>query len=768
MSNLPFQLRYKVSVEPNAVVGYVYDIVDFERRFVVELWIDAAPIASTRADLFVSSLREDDEPARRCGFYFSVPLVVDHRHVEVRLANLDIGLGGLLALRGEVVSDLEPQVIGFVRWLGGLRLQGWISPKASGEPPSVHAWLAGVEIAGGRAETWTHLGGHREDTLAHGFDLHLPGLLADGDVHRIDVTNEDGVPLDGSPLIVVAFVDGLRNFLLGNLSMGQEILRGEVYDRLLPQSLPFSHLEGWLDRFPIVSRPISALSGIVLVGEGSCDVTLASLGGERNWIAFQPPCEGGQTTFGSDDLLRVLEKDTQAAEILVFTLAGAKFLPGGLGLLLACLHDESRANIAYADLIVQDENGASLPIALPEFSYERLLEQGYATLLFAIRRETAISALSHGVSDLFALFFHAVGRDGREGTKVVHAEGFAARLPTLDRADATSRLGRGSVAHLVDRGVLATTSPVKGTATLPAVRVRRVAAPMSVSVIIPTRDRVDLLRSCVESIEGALSRVDSELIIVDNETTDPSTLTFFDKLTSTGAQILRVPGPFNYSRLNNRGVQVARGEVLLLLNNDIEALEDDWLEEMLGRLVEHDVGAVGAKLLWPSGVVQHGGVTLGLGYAAGHAFNEVIDDAPGYADLLCVAREVSAVTAACLATRRQHYEMVGGFDEIRFPVNFNDVDYCLKQRACGHRVIFTPHARLIHRESASRGVERGVDRSARFSGELRALREKWPDALANDPFYSPLLSLDGVPYTALAWPPRLPQRVRSIKSTRSD
>ena len=163
--------------------------------------------------------------------------------------------------------------------------------------------------------------------------------------------------------------------------------------------------------------------------------------------------------------------------------------------------------------------------------------------------------------------------------------------------------------------------------------------------------------------------------------------------------MVRVPGTFNFARLNNLAAEAANTELLCLLNNDVKALDDGWLDEMLSRIGEPDVGAVGALLLWPSGVVQHGGVVLGTSFAADHAFKDRMDGDPGYGDLLRVAHECSSVTAACLVTRRQDYLDVGGMDEVRFPVNFNDVDYCLKLRARGQRIVFTPHAKLLHLES---------------------------------------------------------------------
>jgi GT2 family glycosyltransferase len=286
------------------------------------------------------------------------------------------------------------------------------------------------------------------------------------------------------------------------------------------------------------------------------------------------------------------------------------------------------------------------------------------------------------------------------------------------------------------------------------VRVSRRIAADSTTIIIPTRDRHELLRSCIDSIRPAIERHSAEILVVDNDSSDPATLDYLAQIDGTAAKVMRVPGHFNYARLNNLAAEAATGDVLCLLNNDVKALDDVWLEEMLSRLADPDVGAVGALLLWPSGVVQHGGVVLGPNFAAIHACNDRMSNDPGYGDLLRVAHECSAVTAACLVTRRSDYVTVGGMDEIRFPVNYNDVDYCLKLRAAGKRIVLTPHAKLLHFESASRGADKQPERRGRFERELQNLRAKWPDVLAGDPYYSPVLSLDPIPFSALAWPLR--------------
>jgi GT2 family glycosyltransferase len=278
--------------------------------------------------------------------------------------------------------------------------------------------------------------------------------------------------------------------------------------------------------------------------------------------------------------------------------------------------------------------------------------------------------------------------------------------------------------------------------------------PGRVTVVVPTRNRLPLLKKCIESIAPAVRKAGGDILVLDNDSTEPETLAYLSEVDGTIAKVIAVEGPFNFARLNNIAADAADGEFLCLLNNDIEARDDTWLEEMLSRIAPQDVGAVGALLLYPSGVVQHGGVVLGPHFAAAHAFNDRIAADPGYGDLLRVAHECSAVTAACLLTRKADYLAVGGMDEVRFPVNFNDVDYCLKLRASGKRIVITPHARLLHLESVSRGRDTAPDRKWRFQRELDQLRTRWGETIADDPSYSPVLSLDSIPYSALAWPYR--------------
>ena len=276
-----------------------------------------------------------------------------------------------------------------------------------------------------------------------------------------------------------------------------------------------------------------------------------------------------------------------------------------------------------------------------------------------------------------------------------------------------------------------------------------------VSIVIPTRDRIDLLSACINSILAKTNYRLFEILIVDNDSQLAETRDYFKDIQVRDARIkvLSYPGAFNYSAINNFAVEQAQGEFILLLNNDIEVLSHDWLSEMLSHAQRPGVGAVGAKLYYTQGAIQHAGVIIGLGGVAGHSHKLFAHEAPGYFYRLKLAQDVSAVTAACLLIRKDTFQQVGGLDEKAFSVAFNDCDLCLKVRQAGHRIIWTPYAELLHHESVSRGLEDTPEKQRRFSSEVRAMHEKWQTHLFVDPFYSPNLTLDREDFS-IAWPPR--------------
>ena len=281
----------------------------------------------------------------------------------------------------------------------------------------------------------------------------------------------------------------------------------------------------------------------------------------------------------------------------------------------------------------------------------------------------------------------------------------------------------------------------------PRLRFRLPDPPPLVSVIVPSRDRPDLLTACTI---GVLDRTDYaaiELLVVDNGSKDPEALTLLSRLEATPrVRVLRRPAPFNFAMLNNTAAGEAAGEVLLMLNNDTEVLHPDWLTELVSHVVRPDVGVVGALLLYPDGRVQHAGMLLGPAGAAVHVGRFASREAPGYDGQLACTRDLSAVTGACMAIRRDTFHAVGGMEE-KLAVAWNDVDLCLRVRAAGLRVIWTPHAVLLHREAASRGLEaEDPVKLARFHQEQALMHERWKVAMDIDPFLNPnLLATDAGP-----------------------
>lgn len=250
-----------------------------------------------------------------------------------------------------------------------------------------------------------------------------------------------------------------------------------------------------------------------------------------------------------------------------------------------------------------------------------------------------------------------------------------------------------------------------------------------ISIIIATRDRIDLLSRCINSITSKTSYPNYEITVVDNESKSEEAREYFRNFEH---RLLQFTGPFNFSALNNFAVEQTTGPWILFLNNDVEVIESEWLTVMAEHVQRPEVGAVGARLLYPNDTVQHAGVVLGVGGIADHAFRHFPADAPGVSRQLQVTRNYSSVTGACLLTRREVFEEVGGFDEERLPVTFNDVDLCLKMRRAGYLIVYTPFAKLYHHESASRRVS--VE-----ALETEVIRERWPDYLERDPYYHPNL-----------------------------
>jgi glycosyltransferase involved in cell wall biosynthesis len=273
-----------------------------------------------------------------------------------------------------------------------------------------------------------------------------------------------------------------------------------------------------------------------------------------------------------------------------------------------------------------------------------------------------------------------------------------------------------------------------------------------VTIIIPTRDRVDVLKTCVDSILEKTTYKNFEILIIDNGSIENETLRYLNALKEIGINVIRDDFEFNFSRLNNIGMNSAKGDYLCLMNNDIEIITPDWLEEMMSFACQPEVGCVGARLWYPDGRLQHGGVILGIGGIAGHSHKFLARNEIGYFGRAVIHQCVSAVTGACLVISKKIYQEVGGLDE-SLAVAFNDVDFCLKVRNNNYRNIYTPYAEMVHHESLSRGAEDSPEKQVRFMQEVNLMKDRWSSKLQNDFAYNPNLTNKCEDFS-FAWPPR--------------
>lgn len=402
----------------------------------------------------------------------------------------------------------------------------------------------------------------------------------------------------------------------------------------------------------------------------------------------------------------------------------------------------SPADVAYGD---EDQAQAGrkqrAPWFKPEWNYELFLALDYLSGAVAVRtslaRQIADAAGSASPLDLDDFLLRVTG----EAERILHVPSILMHVHHQEEPTASRVAAVG--AYLEGRAVC-----------LPGpfgtVRVQwSLPTPLpKVSIIIPTRDKVDLLKACVD---GLLTRTDYlpfEILIVDNGSREADALHYLEQLgTRDDVHVLRCDAAYNFSALNNLAVQKASGDFVLLLNNDTEVTHPDWLGEMMRYAAREDVGAVGAKLLYSDGSLQHAGVVVGMGEAAGHAHRHLAPGDPGYFRQARVAQFVTAVTGACLLVDRRKYEAVGGLDEQSFAIAYNDVDFCLKLECAGWRNVYTPHAILYHHESKSRGNDLSPQHRQRYMRELAVLQERWGTKTYADPLHSVHLDRYSETYT---------------------
>ncbi len=433
--------------------------------------------------------------------------------------------------------------------------------------------------------------------------------------------------------------------------------------------------------------------------------------------------------------------------------------PNALAEVALAIDRAPNAQLIYSDEDKIDEAGErSAPYFKPDFSPELFRCQNYLNHLTAMRASAVRQAGGwregfEGSQD-YDLYLRIV--EQTRAANIIHipkilyhwrmAEGSTALAAAEKDYPATAALRalkehveRSDLAHLVSRSEKSIYYHTHPNSLEPE--------PL-VSILIPTRDGLEVLRPCVLSILEKTNYSNFEIVIIDNNSVDPETITFFKEISvHENVFILRYGETFNFSALNNFAVRRARGTLVALLNNDLEVISPDWLTQMASWAVQPDIGCVGAKLYYPDDTIQHAGVVLGIGGVAGHSHKREARSASGYFGHLQVVRNVSAVTGACLVMRKSVYQEAGGLDEENLAIAYNDVDFCLTVSGLGYRHVWTPYAELYHKESHSRGYEDTPEKQERHRKERAYMQEKWGEALRQDPYYSPNLTLQKEDYS---------------------
>ena len=532
--------------------GYALDTNDLTRKFTVEILVDGYPAQVVRADAFVHELSVEQVGDGCYGFSCSLRGAVlnDSAVVEARLANLEAAVGTPIILA--LPADAMPQLSGpgTLRWLGGLRFSGWVAGWHNSAAGKI--LVDGIPITHVRATTWTHVGTSEQDAQAvRTFDLHLPQHFADGNVHQLVLTDDAGDNIGGKPLVFIAYPDGFREAVAGRGISEPELLRAKLIDQLLPMSVPFSEYLAWRENLPIAAVPSAALrSAVILVGPGSVEDTLESLQEQTlpDWttVSLSPTVE--PTGFESGQAQEFLETDEADCDFIVFALAGTVFDQNALQRIASAFEQYDAAQAVYTDLDLSSDDGSVWPLAFPAFDYERMLEQGYCAHLFALRRPTAERLLEAGASNLYRLFDSILDDGSVSISDIVHLPGAMGTLPDFDRPAAGVALAAAGTEHLQSRGISTQVIPSTG-AVFPAVRIVRALDRPRTTIVIPTRNRLNLLEGCIESIQPAIKRTRAKILIVDNDSTDPDTLRYLAKLDNRVATVLRVPGEFNFPRV---------------------------------------------------------------------------------------------------------------------------------------------------------------------------------------------------------------------------
>jgi O-antigen biosynthesis protein len=454
-----------------------------------------------------------------------------------------------------------------------------------------------------------------------------------------------------------------------------------------------------------------------------------------------------------DDVLRL-----SATEYLVVAQPTLSLRPHALFLMASAIEREPSVDLIYGDDDALDAAGVRRDHSFKSDWNDTLLRcQNYVGDLVCLRRSLAEATRRDDVLDAgcWGLLLRLAKR--LSPATVRHIPHVLSHRQTSRSSDNAREDEAAALARwLRGRGEPAQVE-LAGSASY-RVRYALPAEPPLVTVIVPTTGKLDVLRPCVEGVLNRTDYAHVDLLVVVTEhgerTSEESA--YLEEVANfpRASMLFTERGPFNFSSTNNLAAARAAGELLCFLNDDTEVFDKGWLAAMTGHVLRERVGAVGAKLLYPNGRIQHAGVILGAGGVAAHSYRGMPSETVGYHDRAVVDQEVSCVTAACMLVRREAFIDVGGFDEA-LTVAFNDVDLCLRLRQAGWRIVWTPSAQLCHKESVSTGAHYVAERQTQWASEWNLVRSRWATELTKDPFYSPNLSLDPWELWEPAFPPRV-------------
>jgi O-antigen biosynthesis protein len=707
------------------ISGWALSPFDPDQRIWVELTAEGVSLGTGRAEHFHPAA---DSFGDGCyGFWIPIPPVVLAQFpvLEVRVANT----GQTFAPPLDLAEPAASQATELSRVItdGGLRVSGWVvNPDEPRKSLTVSAKMGNKVLVSTRADQRRF---QPDKTDGHGFTLTLPPALADGTPHMVEILDDTNRHLKGSPVRIFTLPEtasewiGNIQFTDQNRALLKKILQG--YEARTPGSLGFDLYRQWKKSFPLTTKGL-----------------------KPDRTAVCPP----------DADTAQLKRLAASHDSVLLMPESTEMLPSALGQMAAAARDHG-ASLVYGDAELHHASDRVLPLFKPV--WDPFLFCGHDYLGPVLVDSRIIRDLDLAPDEPLPC--------ARLRVIMAAAENRICHLPfpvSQSRPDIRANTREDTRAHAhsdpcrqaLQAGTFASQTGVEITPHPQYPHLNRLQFPLAkrplVSILIPTRDRADLLETCLESLWRSTSYDAVELLIIDNHSVEQRTVDLFRRAEEKGAKIVAYPHAFNYAAMNNHAARKARGEILCFLNNDTQITSPDWLEEMVSLLLVPGTGCVGAKLLWPNDLVQHGGVVVGTHQLAAHIGNAWTADAPGYLFCNQLTRQWSAVTAACLVTWKPLFLDNKGFDAVRFPVAFNDVDFCLRLREQGQHILWTPWACLYHHESASRGKDLTPFQQARNAMELHHFRTRWGHF--DDLFYNPNLSLSSLtePFDGLALPPR--------------